>query len=270
MNLKSYLKDHITTVMAVSGCIGFGITAVLAGKGAVKAYKIKQYSGDKKLTWKQRVICYGPAVGAGVVSTAMVLGGDWKANQIIGGLTTLAVSNADILKEYEQSAKNVYGEEANHKIREDIAKRKEEAAKTPETYDKALDNKKDIIKNGFESDKQVWFYDTVYENYIHTTMANMLRAEKDMNGLLYSQDVVAWATMYDLVGQPLIRPDKYPDVGYSLADETTNWNASFSSKGVPWIEFIYTLKPDPKHPGYVYCITPEFGPYETYLDSYTD
>lgn len=133
MNFKAFWHDHGADVLTGLGVVGVFSTAVMAAKNTPKAlevleekdnYKVEKYGYH--LTRFEKALAmapaYIPAILMGTATAGCILGANHvnKQNQaaLIAAYTYLDSS----YKEYQHKVKEIFGEEAEKKVREELEK----------------------------------------------------------------------------------------------------------------------------------------------------
>ena len=197
-------------------------TAVVAVKSTPKALELlKEAEAEKgeELTRFEKIktACpvYVPSILIGIGTLSCIFGANImnKCHQaaLVSAYTLLDSS----FKEYKQKAKDIYGEDGEKTIREELAK------------DKFKDVDLDEYEDEYEDEKQL-FYDEYSKRYFRATNETVLRAEYELNKLLAEDCYVGLNELYDLLG---IDPVDYGEyVGWSSAQMFKMYRSS-------WINF---------------------------------
>lgn len=184
-----FLRRNGSTILTWVGGLGVFATAVVTADATTKAVKrVKQAEEAKgeELT-KTEVIkaaapAYVPAIATGGATIACIFGANRlnKRQQasLISGYALLDTS----YKEYKKKVEEMYGEDANKKVTEEIAK---------DHYEET-----DIMPK----DKNRLFYDTFSMRYFESTIEKVQRAEYELNRELSMQDYVYLNEWYDYLG----------------------------------------------------------------------
>ena len=168
----------ILTVLGIAGVVGTTVMAIKATPKAMKLIKAKkdELNTDKltptelvQTTWK----CYIPSalIGAGTIVCIIGIGVMDKRNQ--AALTSAYAMLNESYKQYRQAAKKVYGEDADNKIRAEMAKDARVASYEwgYQVYNMDMD----------PESEQLLFYDLTSKKYFTTTMAAVLNAQYHVN-----------------------------------------------------------------------------------------
>lgn len=217
---KLFFKRNGATILTVMGGVGVVATSVTAVMATPKALRVLEQAEEEKgdkLTKLETVVVAGPvyipsiAIGAGTI--ACVLGANILNKQrqaaLIGAYTLLDSS----YKEYKQKVLDLYGEDANEKVVEGIAK-----------------DKYDEEEHKVEPGKQL-FYEAYSGRYFESTMEDVLRAEYTLNRELSLVGGASVNDYYELLGLPRIEDHK--DFGWAY---DTNMDMYWQA----WVDFNHT------------------------------
>ena len=220
-NLLQYstrlLKRNASTILTVIGSAGVIVTAVSAVKVTPKALTLlenaKKEKGEK-LTKLETVKIAGPAYIPSIIIGASTIACIFGANILNKRQQAALISAYALLdnsyKEYTDKVKELYGEDADGRIREELAK---------DEYDES-----DIE---MEDDKLL-FYDEYSRSYFNAKMEDVIRAEYEINRLLAEYNGAFLNEFYELLNLPTT---DYGDIfGWST-------DALMESTWKPWIDF---------------------------------
>lgn len=239
MNAKLFLKKHSSTILTCVGAIGVVATAVTAVKVTPRALELIKNEKDKqnyelakkardageencmqidklhpidviRVTWK----CYIPATLIGIGTITCIFGANLFNKRAQASLVSAYSLLDSSFKEYREHANNIYGEDADEKIREAIAKDK--YSKLPFK----VDNEKQL------------FYDMMSNRYFESTLTELYRAEYELNRGYAKYGYVCLNDFYDLIG--VSRVEGGYDVGWSI-------DASNMFYGYDCIDFEHEL-----------------------------
>lgn len=117
-----------STLLSCVGAVGTVATAVLAVKATPKAMRIIEEEENNhetltnidkvKLTWK----CYIPAIMAGTTTIACIFGANKLNKHALTALMSSYVMLDNSYEEYKNKVTELYGEESEARIKEEIAK----------------------------------------------------------------------------------------------------------------------------------------------------
>lgn len=215
-----FLKKNASTILTVAGGIGVIATTVLAIKATPKALALleeEKNSKGEELTVLETVKVAGPAYIPTILTGASTIACIFGAN-ILNKRQQAALMSAYALldksyKEYKDKVKEMYGEDTDKRVRQEIAKDKYEDNPYPLEDDKML------------------FYDEFSQRYFESTMENVLKAEYEINRMLAKDYGVFLNEFYCLLGIPNTDYGDY--LGWSTAELVEmNWYS--------WVEFKHT------------------------------
>lgn len=216
---KLFLKRNSSTILTCVGGAGTIATAVLAVKATPKAMKLLDHAKEEKgedltkveivkVAWKP----YIPAVITGASTLACIFGANILNKRQQAALTSAYALLDNSYKEYKKKVGELYGEDADQRIREEIAKDK---------Y---------VEENISVSDNKQLFYDQFSGRYFESTAADVIRAEYEMNRRLSTFSGAYLNEFYELIGLPAVN---YGDhLGWSGAEI---YDMCWES----WLDFIH-------------------------------
>jgi hypothetical protein len=241
---KSFLKRSSPTILTCFSVAGVVGTTVLAVRATPKALEIinderlERADNDEKfiygstplpikdvirLTWK----CYIPAALVGLSTIACIFGANVLNKRNQASLASAYALLSESYQQYRKAAKTVYGDDADSKIKAQMAK---------DTY----------ISDGWgysvyspdldsESEK-ILCYDLFSRRYFTSTMAAVLNAQYHVNRNLQLRGEVSINEYYDFLGIDKI--ENGDDIGWSI-DE-------FIEGGIAWLDFnnMHTVMDD--------------------------
>lgn len=188
---KKFLGKNAPTILTVVGGVGVAATAVTAVRATPKAIDILAKARDEKgaeLTKLETVQIaapvYIPSMLIGAATIACIFGANILNKRQQGALMSAYALMDTSFKDYKNKVKDMYGEEADTNIKNEIAKDKYE-------------NNKVAANDGLEL-----FYDEFSGRFFRSTLAEVQRAEYDLNRDITLQD---WATInsfYDYLKIP--------------------------------------------------------------------
>ena len=166
---KLFLSKHASTILTCAGGAGVVVTSVMAAKATLKALALVGEAKEKndELTKFDYVVAafpaYIPAIVMGVSTIACIFGANILNKRAQASLASAYALLNSSYNDYRAQAIKLYGDEADDKIKEGVAK------------DKCIGDGK--LKN---SGKQL-FYDDYSGRYFESTIEDVLRAEYNMN-----------------------------------------------------------------------------------------
>lgn len=243
---KPFFKKHGTTILTGVGAAGVVATAVSAAKATPKAMRLLEQAKEEKgeeLTktekFKVAAPAYIPTAIIGASTIACIVGSHIldkrKQAALISAYTLLDSS----YKEYQEKVKETFGEEAEEKIKHEIAKEK---------YDENPLNKE------FE-ETNIFFYEH-RNDFFELELEDVQEAEYQLNRMFALRGHVSLNDFYDLLNLP--RTPAGDVLGWSIY-------AGESAYGYQWIDFFHVK--DTMDDGTVfYRIDTPYGPTADYMD----
>ena len=216
---KAFLRRNASTILTCIGGVGVVATSVLSVKATPKAMTLlenaKEEKGEK-LT-KIEIVkiagpAYIPAVITGVSTIACIFGANILNKRQQAALMSAYALLDNSYKEYKAKVTELYGEDADGKIREEIAK---------DHFDKT--------ECEYEDDKLL-FYEEYSQTYFNATMEDVLKAELKFNRDFQYHNIVVLNEFYDLLKLPRTNFGEY--LGWSV-----EW--VHESQWYPFIEFYH-------------------------------
>lgn len=216
---KFFLKRNDSTILTCIGAIGVVVTSILAVKATPKAIeRIEQAEEEKgeKLT-KMEVVkvagpAYIPAVASGASTIACIFGANVLNKRSQAALVSAYALLDNAYKDYREKVQELYGEEADTEVKEQIAK----------------DNYDEIHVD--DEDGKKLFYDDFSKRYFRSTIEKVQQAEYWINRDLSLRDYATVNEFYDYLGIPHI--DGGDKLGWSSG---SNFDYYWQS----WIDFAH-------------------------------
>ena len=228
------LKNSSPTILTFFGAGGVIGTTVLAIRATPKAINIiEQKQAEKSIslghgsesisgeltkveiikeTWK----CYIPTAIAGASTIACIFGANILNKQQQASIATLYGMVDQSYKKYRQAAKEVYGEDADEKIRAQVAKDAFVSCDGMFVYNPEDDRASD----------RVLFYDSFSNRYFESTVAGVLNAAYHMNRNWALRGELPINEFYTFLGlDPINGGD---DIG---------WSYEYMTDGYMWLDF---------------------------------
>ena len=215
--VKVFADRNASTILTVTGSVGVAATSVMAVKATPKALKLidqaREEKGEELTTIevvKVAAPVYIPAVLVGVSTIACIVGANVMNKRQQAALTSAYALLDNSYKEYKKKVEELYGEDANAQIREELAKDKYESIPV--------------------EDNKLLFYDSYSERYFNATMEDVINAEYQINRKL---SLWGWANLnefYELMGIPKV------DYG-----EFLGWSSGglIEATWADWLEFTH-------------------------------
>ena len=190
---KLFFKRNSATILTCVGGVGVVATAVMAVKATPKALQVIEQAREEKqedLTKLEIVEVAGPAYIPAIITGAATLICIFGAN-VLNKRQQVAVMSAYALldrsyKEYRNKVDELYGKEVNTHIKKKIAEDKYEETDISVSDDKEL------------------FYDMFSERYFEATMADVIKAEYEINKKLTQWGGAHLNEFYELLNIPAI------------------------------------------------------------------
>jgi hypothetical protein len=199
---KVFLSRNASTILTCVGGVGVVATSVLAVKSTPKALKLLEQAKEDKgddLT-KMEIIkvagpAYIPAIVTGVSTIACIFGANVLNQRQQAALMSAYALLDNSYKEYKSKVKELYGEDADARVRAEIAKDKYEE-----------------LDISVEDNKQL-FYDQYSERYFEATMEDVIKAEYEINRKISLWGGADLNEFYDHLNIPTVDYGDY--VGWS-------------------------------------------------------
>ena len=217
---KAFLKRHLSTILSCVAATGVVATSVMAVKATPKAMELLEESKKEKeadLT-KAEIIriaapVYIPSILVGASTLVCIFGANFLNKRKQASLISAYALLNSSYKEYRNKVTDIYGEEANSNIVEELAKDKYE-------------------KGSFENDEKQLFYDDFSNRYFESTMVDVQRAEYLLNRDLSFHGYVCLNNFYDLLKIDPV--DGGDELGWSTGE-------MFDMYWHSWIEFDHKM-----------------------------
>ena len=202
--LKMFTKKNGPTILTCIGSVGVVITSVMAIKATPKAIALLEDARAEKgddLTKFEKVMVAGPAyiptIIVGTSTIACVFGANILNQRQQAALMSAYALLDSTYKEYQSKVVDLYSEEADSRVKKEIAK------------DKYLGDDKLV-------DNDALFYDEFSGRYFESTNAKVLKAEYETNKKISDHGGACLNDFYRALG---LEPTKYGDrLGWSMND----------------------------------------------------
>lgn len=126
---NTFLKRNSSTILTTIGAIGVVATAVIAVKDTPKALRILDEAEQEKgeeLTVKEKIVTAGPvyipAIAVGISTIACIFGANTLNKRNQAALISAYALLDQSYKDYKRKVSDIYGEDADKKIIEEVAK----------------------------------------------------------------------------------------------------------------------------------------------------
>lgn len=214
---KLFVKRNASTILTCVGGAGVIATSVMAVKATPKAMRRLDQAKKEKgedLTKLEKVKVAGPAyipaVITGVSTIACIFGANALNKRQQAALMSAYALLDNSYKEYKTKVAELYGDEADVRVREEIAKDKYEEEEVKVSDGKQL------------------FYDEFSGRYFESTTADVIRAEYNLNHKLAEFYGAYLNDFYELLNIPTVDYGDY--MGWSSAEiYDTAWST--------WLDF---------------------------------
>lgn len=218
--MKRFWKRNASTILTVIGGIGVVATSVAAVKATPKAMKLideaREKKGEDLTKWeivKTAAPTYVPAVLIGTSTVACIFGAQILNKKTQAGLMSAYALLDQSYKDYRNKAKEIYGNDADARITEEIAKDKYEEEDIQDTDD----------------GKQL-YYDNYSRRYFRATSEEVLNAQYTINRILVEDGVACINEYYSVLGIDTV--DYGDEIGWNVSQMFDNYWTS-------WIEFYH-------------------------------
>lgn len=215
-----FLKRHASTILTYAGGVGVIATSVMAVKATPKAIALLENAKEEKgedLTKIEKVKIAGPAyiptVLIGVSTITCIFGANVLSQRQQAALMSAYALLDNSYKDYKKKVKELYGEDSDVRIKEEISKDKYNEDPYP-----------------IEDGKQL-FYDEFSQRHFEATTEEVLRAEYEINRMLAANYGVYLNEFYELLG--LEHTDYGDYLGWSTGELVDTFLYS-------WIDFHHT------------------------------
>lgn len=237
-----YLNEHSTTILssiAVVGLFGTTVTAVKATPKAVDILKTKEEEKGEELDVSEKIKAVGklyiPSIVLGIGTVGCIFGANVLNKKKQASLTSAYMMLENSYKEYRNKVNELYGNEADSKVKEAIVK------------DKYTDEGLTL-----EGDKRL-FYEPLSDRYFETTIEKIQYAEYHFNRNFILRDYAKLNEFYRFLGL------EETELGEVLGWSTYMGHVKY---GYSWVDF--------KHPKTILedgleCYSIEY-PFEPALD----
>lgn len=216
---KVFLNRNASTILTCIGGVGVVATSVIAVKATPKALKkieLAEQEKGEKLT-KLEIVAetaqvYVPAMVVGVSTVACIFGANVFSKRNQASLMSAYALLDSSYKDYRSKVKEVFGEEGDLQVQEEIAKDKYKESDVANTDGKEL------------------FYDIYSGRYFESTMQKVKDADYKINKVIMGDGGAFLNEYYAFLGIPPI--DGGDELGWSsvgLAEMA--WTS--------WLDFYY-------------------------------
>lgn len=223
-NLKLYLMRSSPAILTFAGTVGVIAAAVMAVRktpGALAALSEREKEKREKLTKVEMVKCAGPIYAPSVCIGLSAIACIWAAT-ILSKKNQASILSAYALlgesyKKYRNAAVDVCGEDADWKIKAEMAKERYISADGWSLYSPDMDTE----------DEKMLFYDFYSQRYFTSTFAAVINAEYHLNRNLALKWEVTLNEFYDFLG-----------IGNVESGDRIGWSIEkFLNNEILWLDF---------------------------------
>lgn len=210
--VQTVIKRNAPAILSGLGVLGVVGTTISAIKATPKAMEVLDQQDEELTNFEKAIVLtpvYFPTILFGTATIGCILG----ANAINKKNQAMLVSAYSYLNssfnEYKDKVKDIFGEEGEAKVREEIAKDKYIEQNIPESKDTKT------------------FFDEFSGRYFETTLYDLQNAVYNLNRLYALHGEVSINKLYELLGLP---PTEYGEVlGWSSYKD-------WETLGYAWID----------------------------------
>ncbi len=222
-----FFGHHGSTVLTIIGAIGVVGTAALTANATTKAVELLKKAKEEKqgeLTLKEKVkaaapVYISPAI-VGATTIACIFGSNKLNKNKQAALASACALINGSFNEYRNAAKSVYGDDADSKIQDEIAKLK-------------CDRKAVVINHGATGlerlyrGEKILFYEKVSGRFFESSYERVMAAEYHLNRNFTRRSCANINEFYSLLGLP-----------ETEEGEKLGWNMA---SGIEWIDFDHRI-----------------------------
>ena len=218
---KQFWHRNGSTILTVLGGVGVLATSVMAVKATPKAMQLieeaKEEKGDGLTKWETIQVAgptYIPAALVGIGTITCIFGAHMVNKRTQAVLMSAYALLDQSFKEYKKKVTDIYGTEADQKVRTEIAKDHYDEEEFEDEYE--------------EDDGKILFYDQFSRRYFRSTMEDVLKAEYNTNRQLAVNTGVYLNEFYEFL-----------DIAPITAGQELGWSTGIleSHYWANWIEF---------------------------------
>lgn len=251
------LQKTLPTILTCMSGIGVIATAVMAVKETPKAIKICDELKQSRLNdcqeepnkyeyAKAAWSCYVPALLVGVSTISCVFGACVLSKRNQASIASAYALLSESYKRYRKAANSVYGEDADSKIKAQVAK--EQYISGDGSYLYYPDNDTD--------NEKVLFYDSFSQRYFKASLSSVINAEYHVNRNLALRGDVSVNEFYEFLGIDKI-----------AGGDSMTWSLDeFYESGIMWLDFenLFTKMDDGME---CYVISALYDPTNIHLET---
>lgn len=242
----SYLKRSSPTILTIGGAAGVVATAALTAKATPKAVhiceklRVERKEEPTKPEYARAVWrCYIPAAAVGLATIACIFGANALSKRAQASLASAFTLLAQTYERYREAAKTVYGEDADTKIKAQVAK---------EIY--ISENGRHLYRPDLNKESDhVIFYESFSQRYFISTIAAVINAQYHLNRNYALRGEISINEYYEFLGIDKIEG----------GDDITWYCDDYLNDGIVWLDFenSYIKMEDGTE---CYYISPEYDP----------
>ena len=217
---KLFFRKNSATILTCIGSAGVVVTTVMAVKATPKALALieaAEKEKGEKLTRLETIetvgMTYAPSAIAGIATIGCIFGANVLNKRTQAALTSAYALLDSSYRDYKKKVEELYGEDTNEEIKADIAKDKYPECDIEVSKDAQL------------------FYDFYSGQYFESTMADVLKAEYELNRKITVDTCAYLNDWYEELGLAPI------DGGYEIG-----WSRDFNQAAYwqEWVDFRHT------------------------------
>lgn len=235
---KQFWHRNGSTILTVLGGVGVVATSVLAVKATPKAMQLieeaKEEKGEELTKWeivKVSAPTFIPAAALGTATVMCIFGANLLNKRQQASLASAYGLLNSSYTEYKNKVIDIYGPEADQRVRAEIAK---------DHYDEKE------FEEIEEDDGKTLFYDQFSRRYFRSTMEDVIKAEYNLNRRLAVNDGAYLNEFYEFLDIEPITAGK--ELGWSTGILESHYWAN-------WIEFDHEkFETDDGLEGYIIVI----------------
>lgn len=221
---KKYLRNRSPTILSGIASVGVIASTVMAVKATPKALLLLEDATNQKNDELSKIEvvrvaapAYIPTAIACLSTIICILGANALNRKQQASLISAYALLNDSFKKYRAAAINIYGDDADSKIKAKTAKMTYVSHDGYFVYNPDLD---------FESEKLL-FYDFYAQKYFNATLAAVINAQYHLNRNLILRGYVTINEFYEFLGIDIV--ENGDDVGWNMDYLMTN--------GLLWLDF---------------------------------
>lgn len=205
------LKKNSPTILSCVAAVGVVASTVLAIKATPKALRAIENATDEKgeeltklETFKVTAQLYIPTAITCVSTIVCILGANALNKKQQASLISAYALLDDTFKKYRKAAISVYGDDADNKIKAQMAEQVWICPNGYNVYDPDMD---------LESEKFL-FYDFISQRYFNATLPSVINAQYHLNRNLQLRGYASINEFYSFIGIPPIEDGD--DIGWNI------------------------------------------------------